>query len=281
VTASRRTIAYGDTVSIRWSGSHIDSLDVGASNIPVSENQIAASITDQPAGDTTYTVTSNGKDHEKHTRSVTVHVLPSSRKFWLIGDQALAGMPQIAAAYQQFTSVPVVKQLAWPGAASTDDLVVVFESALIGPSDQEAVERFLSAGGRVVFAGRSLSKLASGDVEGESISTIGSWAFGAERQLGDGFGTPFTHVVESNPGIPLSVVTYGKGVSSTGAVTPIASSAHRLTELVADGSAFATYDPPTGGHIGILGMVSAGSTGEDLLHTHLAAAVIRQVADGH
>lgn len=190
LSASRSTIAYGETVSVGWSTSDLNTSSNNGferSNFVSVFSSLAGSgsVTDQPALSTTYRMEVRSASGSVVSRSVTVNVAPSDRAFLVVGGSATADRTTTLSLLPQITTVTPVSATSIPSPSATYDVLVLCEGGSFGPADQAQVVAWLGAGKGVVVVGGAGNQLATGDVNDPDTSAIASWFGGVsscERQ---------------------------------------------------------------------------------------------------
>ena len=76
----------------------------------------------------------------------------------VVGDEAVAGVPQVTQSIQAISTQTVMTSLTFP-ADTPANVIVVLPSASVSPSDQANVRKYLSIGGDVVLIGSAVRKL--------------------------------------------------------------------------------------------------------------------------
>lgn len=260
LTADKGTIAYGQTVNIKWSSRQIVSIRTVPTNFNVNGNDLNGSFVDRPALDTTYYIEAVDESGGTRSSTVTVRVAPSTKKILVLADMSQAGATDVVTYLQKLTTQPIQTSLTRP-TTITADLVVIGASASIGPNDRTPIRNFIAAGGRVVLVGRAAPKLATGSPNGGSLPGIGTWFAGATTY--SDLLSPI-YCVNTSPGVPLSAIYYGDDITRNGDVSPVAASAIKFTTQGGGGTydAFA-YKPSIGGRVGFSTDAPIGSTGPD------------------
>jgi hypothetical protein len=281
LSRNKAEVAYGDPVTISWSSKGLDRINVDDTNFVVTSDQLSGSFTDTPALDTDYTIVGDPTSGSNITRTVSVKVTKSTKKIVLVADTAISGVPQIQDYIQGLTTPTVVTSLALPSLTGVDVLVIL-ESASIGPAQQTAIKNYLNAGGSVVLVGRATNKLATGDFLDNDISSIGSWFAGAtEAHYQGSGGFAIFDIVASRPaGIPLSAIVLGDGLFFEGSrVLPVSSQATVFDTDSSEHIAF-TYKPISGGKVGFCGAAPIGGGRTDTSVRTLFLSIVRWAADG-
>lgn len=281
VSRSKAEIMYGEQVTISWNSSNIDSLDTDATNLELSSGQLSGSITDMPALDTEYKVVGNSADG-KVTGIISVSVTKSDKRIALVADAAVSGVPQVRDFVQGLTTQTVVTSLSLPSLVSTDVLVLM-ESAAIGPAQQSTIKGFLYGGGSVVLVGRAANKLATGNLADGDVTSIGSWFGGANtsQYIGTGGFVGFTLVSSRPAGVPLSAVTFDDWLpfSSGTYVSPVSAQAKVFDTDSSHKIAFA-YKPSSGGKVAFAGAAPITSTEAGTSMRIVFLSLVRWAADG-
>src|SRR5690606_12470929 len=107
-------VAYGDPVTISWSSSGLDRIDVNGTNFVITSNQLSGSFLDTPALDTEYTIVGDPTSGSDITRTVSVKVTKSMKKIVLVADSAISGVPQLRDFIQGLTAQTVTTSLTLP-----------------------------------------------------------------------------------------------------------------------------------------------------------------------
>lgn len=272
-------VAYGETVSVSWSSSGLDTIDVNGTNFVITSGQLSGSFIDTPALDTDYTIVGDPTTGINITRTVSVKVTKSTKKVALVADSAVSGVPQLRDFIQGLTAQTVTTSLALPSLTGVDVLVIL-ESASIGPAQQTAVRNYLNSGGAVVFVGRAVKKLATGDFQNDNISSIGSWFAGVTEARDIGGFVPYKLVSSRPAGFPLSAIVFGDNLSYEGSyVLNVSSQATVFDTNPTERLAF-VYKPSSGGKVCFAGDAPIGSGHTDTSVRTLFLSIVRWAADG-
>ncbi len=275
ISASTKTINYGDSVTISWGGSGLQRIVQSGTNFPVPSSEVSGSVIDQPASDATYSIDAIDASGNDETASVTVKVRPSTKQFLVIGDQSVAGVPQTTQLIQAITATQVATSLTVPSPL-TADVVVLLPSASMGSADQATITTYLQSGGRVILIAEAPAKLATGNANSSDISSIGSWFAGATKIQG----YTGSNVVTTNPGLPLSTTLYGDTTGACDMVLPVSSTATLLEQASGQADPAFLYRPTIGGRVAYIARVGLGSSAIDASDNGVLAAICRWAADG-
>jgi hypothetical protein len=280
LTSSAQTVPYGQTVTVNWSSRSISSIGTTSTNFMVGSNQLNGSLIDRPASDTTYRIAGTGTDGRRYDSTVTVRVAPSTRRFVVVADQSLAGMPQMTEYIQALTTTPVQKSAGIP-ASITADVLVLFPSGAFGQAEQERVNAYLASGGKVLLLEKAPVRLATGSLGGMDTSAIGTWFAGATGLIRQNATNPGgSEVVAQSPGLPLSATLYGVNVGDVYHAQPVSANATLLTRLDGGHTAAFVYSPPSGGMVGYVGGFGVGASERDGALNRVLFAVLRHLAGG-
>ncbi len=279
LSANKVQVAYGQQVTISWSSSGMEHVDADRTNFVVGPATVDGSLVDTPSHDTTYKLTLQDENGDRHERTVTVNVTKAAKKIAVVADSAIAGVPQMRDFIQGITTTPVTVTTGIPSLSGVDVLVIL-ESASVGPSQISTIGSFLNSGGSVVLAGRAPAKLATGDINHHDLSAIGSWFAGVTQRYGAG-GIP--NIVETSPvGFPLSTVILGDRIhrNTNLTVATVTASAYRLTDATDTACGGFAYKPSSGGKVGFVAAAPIGNTPEETSLRYLLLTVCRWAADG-
>ncbi len=272
LSVSTNNLAYGQPTTISWSSQNVDFIE--SASFPVNTSTVNGSFTDKPTVPTTYKITAHGTDGGSVSSLITVSVQKGSKKILFLADTAQSGVNQATDFLQTLSTQSVQVSHSLPGAFSAD-VIVIGSSAAVSPSDVPAIKSFMNAGGGVVLIRYATRLLATGNLNDDNISSIGSFCAGVTSSSGF---TPFRSaqiVSGSVTGFPLSANLFGQTVSGQGAA-PVSASATLLTGQDDQGFTMGfTYQPATGGKISFVGDAPIDSSSESVALRTLFLSEVR------
>lgn len=278
LTADKAEVAYGEQVRISWNARNVSGIDEGRTNFPVQSAMTSSFIMDMPAVDTNYTVVTSGGGNRVE-RTVSVKVVKSAKRFALVTDLSLAGMPQVRDFLQGVTSMPVTTSINIPNLSGVDVLVLT-GSGDFGPAQQGAVKAFLDSGKSVVLSGSSARRLATGSTDNRNLSTIGSWFGGVVEETSIPLAFGGLEYVDSRPAaIPVSSTVFEVEAVGVHYVTPLSAQAVNLSKHDSRSNAFA-YKPASGGKVAYVNLIPTTASRRDVASRHVFLSLCRWAADG-
>ncbi len=270
LSSSLSSVGYGQQTTISWSSQNVDS--VTSASFPVNGSTINGSFTDKPTVPTTYKITGHGTDGSSVSSLITVSVQKGSKKILFLADTAQSGVNQETDFLRGLSTQPVQVSHSLPGVFSAD-VIVISSSAAVSPSDVPSIKSFLNAGGGVVLIRFAPRLLASGDLNNNDISSIGSFCAGVTNSSGNFSDAQI--VSGSVSGFPMSANLFGQTAAGEG-VSPVSASATLLTGL--DGLGFTmafAYQPATGGKVAFVGDAPIDSSFDSLSLRSLFLSEVR------
>ncbi len=272
LSSSIQSVAYGQQTTISWSSQNVDSIE--SASFPVNGSTINGSFTDKPTVPTTYKITAHGTDGGSVSSLITVSVQKGSKKILFLADTAQSGVNQATDFLQTLSTQSVQVSHSLPGVFSAD-VIVIGSSAAVSPSDVPAIKSFMNAGGGVVLIRYSTRLLATGNLNDDNISSIGSFCAGVTSSSGF---TPFRSaqiVPGSVSGFPMSANLFGQNVLGQG-VAPVSASATLLTGQDDQGFTMGfTYQPASGGKIAFVGDAPIDSSPDSVTLRSLFLSEVR------
>lgn len=186
LNTDKTSVAYGEAVKIAWSTS---GLNTSTNNGFVSSNfadvfqplSSSGNVTDHPLVTTTYQMRVRKESGAEASDSVTVQVLPGTRRFLIVGGSGSAAASTARTLLAEASSIQADITSAIPASSGSYDALILVEGGSFGPADQSKVTAWLSAGKGVIVVGAAANQLATGSTSNTNTSSITSW-FGGVTQ---------------------------------------------------------------------------------------------------
>lgn len=270
LSASDLTIEYGEPVRISWSSTDVAA--ISDANFAVSPGDVNGSLTDYPATDTTYQIEGKSSGGDSASDTITVKVNPGPKRILLVADPAGASTSAVAQFLQRLSTQVVEVSQTLP-ATTLADVLVIGQSATITDSDKVKVVSFLAAGKGVILSKRGPCLLATGDIDNNDISAVGSWFAGATTCSGD-LGVQ-TVPASAPSGFPLSTVFFGDRIDQAVQVSPVSSQALLRSGSATGGHQAFAYVPALGGRVGYVAGIPIDSGSDGTTMRELFLAIVR------
>lgn len=192
LSASSRTITYGDQVTISWISRNTDTaFQNGFRDSNFADFRLplppSGSITDRPAITTTYRMTVQKDNGDLVTDSINISVPRGNKRFLVVAGTTSADGSSAAALLPQITTVTPTVSETIPATGDGYDVLVLSEGGNYGTADQPKILTWLNAGKGVIVIGAAAQQLASGAVSTSFTSTasISGWFGGVSSMEKD------------------------------------------------------------------------------------------------